>query len=254
MMRHRFLRKRVNSASQHDIKLELDVRCQRLIEKGLRQSFPEIPVLGEEGISGPVDRQYRWVVDPIDGTVNFAYGIPHACVAIALQARRDPPSREVQARCFDQYETLVGVVYDPFLDELWTASEPGRARLNGKPIKASERRNLEECILATGFSKSRESLEVMLSVFNSLVYRARKIRMMGSAALALCWVADGRLDAFVENGVHLWDILAGGFVLEKAGGEFYCRSFEGEGQRFRMIANNGRVRKQIQQCIKRSQV
>src|SRR5580698_2796376 len=105
--------KKINASEAHDIKLELDVRCQALIEKLLRAAFPEIPLLGEEGISGDVTAEYRWVVDPIDGTVNYFYGMPHAAVSIALQHRE---------------KSVVGVIYDPFTDELWTTVKGGPTR------------------------------------------------------------------------------------------------------------------------------
>src|SRR5437867_9300026 len=109
--------KTISSSSQHDIKLELDVRCQKLIEKSLRKNFPTIPLLGEEGDSGDTNAAQRWVVDPIDGTVNFTYGVPHACVCIALQEKTIARRRDGYP---DGYDSLVGVVYDPFCDELWT--------------------------------------------------------------------------------------------------------------------------------------
>src|ERR1017187_10401918 len=115
MRRNLHASKRANSVTQHDIKLELDVRSQKLIERSLRRTFPQVAVLGEEGVAGKADAEYRWVVDPIDGTVNFAYGIPHACVSIALQQRAQTPR---VAEYDDGYQTLVGVVYDPFCDEL----------------------------------------------------------------------------------------------------------------------------------------
>src|SRR5438874_2229952 len=131
LMRHNLRSaKKVNEATAHDIKLELDVRCQKLIEKKLRKDFPAIAVLGEEGVSGDADAPYRWVIDPIDGTVNFAYGLPHASVSIALQraeSKVHSPRSKVRRRQSQlatrnpQPETLLGVVYDPFQDELWTA-------------------------------------------------------------------------------------------------------------------------------------
>src|SRR5207247_325629 len=114
---------------QHDIKLELDVRSQKLIEKTLRAAFPQVALLGEEGVAGDPNAEYRWVVDPIDGTVNFAYTIPHACVSIALQKRAAVSKPPAYA---DGYQTLIGVVYDPFCDELWTAIHGRPARMNGK--------------------------------------------------------------------------------------------------------------------------
>ncbi|MCS1409244.1 MAG: Fructose-1,6-bisphosphatase/inositol-1-monophosphatase [Verrucomicrobia subdivision 3 bacterium] len=248
MSRNLHSNKRANFVSQHDIKLELDVRCQRLIERHLRNSHPDIAVLGEEGESGQIAGRYRWVVDPIDGTVNFAYGIPHACVSIALQARCEPSARGDRVRCFGNYETIVGAVFDPFMDEMWVASKGGPALLNGKKIQVSRRARLAECILAIGFSKTKSSMDSMLPSFNRLVHQVRKMRIMGAAALSLSWIAGGRMDAFVESGVRLWDVAAGGLILERAGGEFYCRPIEGY-QRFRMIANNGLVRRKIQRYL-----
>ncbi|MDB6023422.1 MAG: inositol monophosphatase, partial [Pedosphaera sp.] len=181
--------KKINFKSQHDIKLELDVRCQKLIEKILATGFPEVALLGEEGISGNPASSQRWVVDPIDGTVNFTYGIPHACVSIALQIRNPKPK---PATAEDDHQTVVGVVYDPFCDELWTAVRGQPARLNGKIIRVSDRRSLRETIVAIGFAKTRKSLKATLPYFNQLVDRTRKVRIMGSAALAMTYVATGR--------------------------------------------------------------
>jgi myo-inositol-1(or 4)-monophosphatase len=227
--------KQVNKATQYDIKLELDVRCQKLIEKKLRAAFPHINMLAEEGDSGDVNLAFRWVVDPIDGTVNFAYGIPHACVSIAMQ-------RRVKNR----YETVLGVVYDPFCDEIWTATKNSPARLNGRIVRASQRGELKDCIVTTGFAKSAQSLEDMLPFFGRLARSVRKVRMLGSAALALTWVATGRLDAYIESRVSLWDIAAGALILERAGGEFWSEAIPGEPHVLRLIGNNGRVRKKIQ--------
>ena len=188
------------------------------------------------------DAEYRWVVDPIDGTVNYASGIPHACVSIALQVQS--PRSKVQvgkrdhASPITHQETLLGVVYDPFQDELWTAIRGGPARLNQRVIHVSRRRNLAECIVSIGFAKNRESLECALPYFIWLVRRVRKVRMMGSAALALAYVATGRFDAYIERGINLWDIAAGGLILECAGGKFWHEPIAGR-HRFRMIASNG---------------
>src|ERR1017187_2660679 len=151
MRRDLNVNKRANSVTQHDIKLELDVRCQGLIEKALRREFPAVALLGEEGVAGRADAEYRWVVDPIDGTVNFAYGIPHACVSIALQ-RRTQTSGATEYE--DGYQTLVGVVYDPFCRELWIAIRSEGAKLNGKSIRVSRRRKISEAIISIGFAKT----------------------------------------------------------------------------------------------------
>ena len=225
--------------SRYDIKLELDVRCQKLIEKTLLRSFPQSALLGEEGLAGPQESPLRWVVDPIDGTVNFTYGVPHACVSIALQERLDG----------GQFSTVIGVVYDPFCGELWTAARGGPARLNGKVIHVSRRKNLAESIVAIGFSKTRQSLNESLPLFNALVRRVRKIRMMGAAALSLTYVASGRFDAYIEAGVSLWDIAAAGLILECAGGEFWHRPLP-VGRQYRMIANNGLLRAKLERVAR----
>jgi len=226
--------KTINLRSAHDIKLELDVRSQKLIEKILLGAFPQTAILGEEGLAGKGDPDWRWVVDPIDGTVNFTYGIPHACVSIALQqrARKD-------------FESVAGAVYDPFCDELWTSIRGHPARLNGRRIHVSKHRKLSECIVSIGFAKDAESLHHNLPVFNHLVRHVLKIRMMGSAALALTYVASGRFDAYIETGIQLWDIAAGGLIIECAGGEFWNRPVPGTAK-YEMLANNGLVRRKLE--------
>jgi len=222
--------KRVNSAEAHDIKLELDVRCQTLIEKMLRSTFPEIPLLGEEGISGDVTAEYRWVVDPIDGTVNYFFGLPHACVSIALQY---------------QEQSIVGVIFDPFTDELWTAIRGGKTKLNGKTVVVSERAQLKDAIIAIGFSKDKENLDKSMPHTERLARRVKKIRILGSAALELAYVATGRLDAYVERRINLWDVAAGSLLVECSGGEFFAPAVEGK-FRYAMCADNGKLRKKLQ--------
>ena len=246
--------KRVKVAEAHDIKLELDVRCQQLIGKILRTAFPEIPLLGEEGDSGDVNAEYRWVVDPIDGTVNYFFGLPHAAVSIALQKRdecrvtsdekntrrRDP----VHVTRHSSHVTVLGVIYGPFTDELWTAVRGGPARLNGQIIRVSQRSRLEEAVIAMGFSKSRENLEKSLPHLIRLARRVKKIRIMGSAALELAYVASGRLDAYIERTINLWDVAAGALLIECAGGEFYA--LPAPGGKLRMCADNGSLRRKLQ--------
>ncbi len=221
--------KRVNSAEAHDIKLELDVRCQALIEKILAGAFPQIPVLGEEGITGDVTAEYRWVIDPIDGTVNYFFGLPHACVSIALQHRA---------------QSVVGVIYDPFTDELWTTTKGAPTRLNGKIVRVSNRSKLSDAVIAIGFSKNKQNLEISLPHVNRLARRVKKIRILGSAALELAYVASGRLDAYVERTINLWDVAAGSLLVENAGGEFYVRP--APDGKLRMCADNGKLRKKLQ--------
>jgi myo-inositol-1(or 4)-monophosphatase len=247
--------KRVNSAHAHDIKLELDVRCQKLIEKTLRAAFPEIPLLGEEGNSGDVNAEYRWVVDPIDGTVNYFHGMPHAAVSIALQARSDKwqmagdkkddrSHTRLSVMCHTPHVTLLGVIYGPFTDELWTAVRGGPTRLNGRVVRVSRCADVGQAVIAMGFSKSKLNLEKSLPHVNRLSRRALKVRIMGSAALELAYVASGRLDAYVERTINLWDIAAGALLVKCAGGEFYTRP--APGGKFRMCADNGRLRRKLQ--------
>ena len=221
--------KRVNSAEAHDIKLELDVRCQALIEKILAAAFPQIPVLGEEGSTGDVNAEYRWVIDPIDGTVNYFFGMPHAAVSIALEHRK---------------KSVVGVIYDPFTDEIWTTIKGAPTRLNGKIVRVSNRTKIEDCVIAMGFSKSQDNLEKSLPHMIRISRRAKKIRILGSAALELVYVASGRLDAYVERTINLWDVAAGSLLVENAGGEFYC--VPAPGGKLRMCADNGKLRKKLQ--------
>jgi myo-inositol-1(or 4)-monophosphatase len=238
MRRHLHSKKKANEATQHDIKLELDVRCQQLIERALRQALPQAALLGEEGVAGDPAADWRWVVDPIDGTVNFAYTIPHACVSIALQRRAPKSASSTYA---DGFQTVVGVVYDPFCDEMWTAIRGQPARLNGRVIRVSRRKDLAECIVSIGFAKSAKNLEATLPYFVQLVHQVRKIRMMGAAALALTYVATGRFDAYIERGIRLWDIAAGGLILECAGGVFWREAIEGQ-HAYRMVASNRAVK------------
>ncbi len=220
--------KRVNSAEAHDVKLELDVQCQALIEKILAAAFPQIPVLGEEGSTGDVNAEYRWVIDPIDGTVNYFLGMPHACVSIALQHRA---------------QSVVGVIYDPFTDEIWTTTTGQPTRLNGKIVRVSNRSKIEDSVIAMGFSKSADNLKKSLPHLIRISKRAKKVRIMGSAALELVYVASGRLDAYIERTINLWDVAAGSLLVENAGGEFY--TLPAPNGKLRMCADNGKLRKKL---------
>jgi len=243
--------KHVNHIDHHDIKLQLDVRCQKTIEKILRRAFPQISVVGEEGCSGDPNSQYRWVIDPIDGTVNYFYGMPHAAVSIALQSKRverressveGRPGKALDPRP-STFDTVLGVIYDPFTDELWTVTAGGKTKLNGRVVRCSKRSRVRDSLIAMGFSKSAENLRKSLPHLNRLARQAKKIRIMGSAALELAYVASGRLDVYIERTINLWDIAAGGLMVECSGGKMHLIPMS-DG-RLRMIADNGLLRKKL---------
>ncbi|MGH8025038.1 MAG: inositol monophosphatase family protein [Limisphaerales bacterium] len=238
--------KRVKQSDAHDIKLELDVRCQETIQRILHRAFPRVPLLGEEGCSGDMNAEHRWVVDPIDGTVNFYFGMPHAAVSIALQEKKrrsrtgDKPA---SAAGPTSYQTLVGVIYGPFTNELWTVVKGGKTKLNGRAVSVSRRANVGDAIIAMGFSKSPENLKKSLPYLNRIARRAKKVRIMGSAALELAYVASGRLDAYIERTINIWDIAAGSLMVECSGGEMFLKELK-DG-RLRMCADNGLLRKKL---------
>jgi len=171
---------KVDAEEAHDIKLELDVRSQELITKLLLENFPNHSILGEEGSAENTSTEFEWVIDPIDGTVNYFYGIPHFCISIALRQKG---------------EIIVGVVFDPMRDELWHAERGGKAYLNDRVIEVSQSTDVSQSVVSVGMSKTLAEVEVALSIFQDLLVRARKCRMMGSAALDLAYVATGRFDA-----------------------------------------------------------
>ena len=155
--------------------------------------------------------------------------------------RQAPEAAEFE----DGYQTLVGVVYDPFCDELWTAIRGEAARLNGKVIRVSQRRKLGEAIVSIGFAKTRENLEATLPYFIDLVHHVRKIRIMGSAALDLAYVATGRFDAYIERGIRLWDIAAGGLIRRMRRRRVLAPGRSRRQHAYRMIASNGLLRRHL---------
>jgi len=203
----------VNLATHHDIKLEIDEQSQHIITKVILADFPDHCILGEEAVTGNTSADVRWVVDPLDGTVNYFYGIPHYAVSIAAQERKGG----------DQWETVAGVVLAPEIDELFATEKGQPATLQGKPIQVSHRTELSEAIVAIGFFKSVETINRSLQDFGQIVHQVRKIRLMGAAALDVVYVACGRYDAYIEYGIKVWDIAAGQLILENAGGRVESR-------------------------------
>lgn len=216
----------VDEALHHDLKIALDKESQELITRILLDSFPTHAIYGEEGIAGDQSSDYQWIVDPIDGTVNYYYGIPHYCVSIALRHKED---------------LILGVIYDPSMKELWTVEKGGTPMLNGKEISVSSRTTLEESILFVGCGKSEEALNVGLERFKRASLRARKMRMMGSAALGMAYIATGRLDGYIESSISLWDIAAGKLLLEAAGGHAVLSPKGGQQDVWSIVASNGKI-------------
>ena len=215
---------RVSSAEAHDIKLEIDIQAQELITKLLLKEFPEHALYGEEGIVGDQSSEHQWVVDPLDGTVNYFYGIPHFCVSIALRLRS---------------EVMVAVIYDPIRDEMWTGQKGERPKLNGRHFRVSDRADLAEAVISVGLSKTGVTIEAGLPLLQRMIRRVRKCRLLGSAALDMAYVACGRLDAYIEQGISLWDIAAGWLLIETAGGIVDLRPCEDMKEKYSIIASNG---------------
>lgn len=217
----------VDSAEAHDIKLELDRRSQALIESIVLEAFPDHAIYGEEGMRGDPNASDQWIIDPIDGTVNFFYGIPHFAISIAH--RRDGV-------------ITTGVIYDPMRNELWEASRAsGRVTLNDRPIRVSSRSKLGDAIVSIGVSKTVSAIAAGLPVLGEMMRSARKTRMMGSAALDIVYVASGRLDAYIESQISLWDIAAGMLMVELAGGVVDLKIHPTVPDKFSVVASSGAI-------------
>ena len=216
----------VNELKQYDIKLELDVRSQELITAIILRSFPEHAIYGEEGIAGNQASDHQWIVDPIDGTVNYFYGIPHFCVSIALRVAG---------------EIVLGIIYDPMQDEMFVGRKGQAPELNGQPIQVSGRAAMADAMVTVGFSKNRESIDRGLNRFKDILFQVRKTRMLGSAALGMAYVAAGRLDAYIEETISLWDVAAGIILVETAGGRAPMFSRDSVGEKFSMCCSNGKL-------------
>lgn len=216
----------VDANEAHDIKLELDRRSQGLIESLLLARFPDHAIYGEEGMRGDANSEFQWVIDPIDGTVNYFYGVAHFAISIALR---------------QSGKIIVGVIYDPMRDELWAVEADGTPTLNGRPIAVSDRTALSEAIVSVGVAKSLDSIDRGLPLFSRMVRSAKKCRMMGSAALDIAYVASGRLDAYIESQISLWDVAAGILLVERAGGKVVLEPHESAAEKFSIVASSGKI-------------
>lgn len=217
---------------------EMDIKSEQLIKQMIGERFPDHQILAEESDVPKQEAAFRWIVDPLDGTTNYAHGFPMFCVSIAL---------EIEGR------VDVGVVYDPTRDELFTATREGGAFLNGKSIRVSAETDLGESLIATGFPYDlRESEVNNLDHWNLMIFHARAVRRAGSAALDMCYTAAGRFDGFWELKLSPWDSAAGALIIEEAGGKvtdlagdpFNIYSQE-------LLASNGNIHSQMSTLLQK---
>lgn len=186
-----------------DLVTDADKASEDLISSRIRSAFPDHGFLGEEGTRGADGADFSWVVDPLDGTTNYAHAYPHFAVSIALEQHG---------------LGVLGVVYDPMRDELFVAERGGGATLNGAPIHVSAEDQLLRSLLATGFPYDPGKRAEALAIWDALMDACQGVRRDGAAALNLSWVACGRLDGFYERNLKPWDMAAGALIVEEAGG------------------------------------
>jgi len=193
----------VVTKEKNDFVTEVDQKAEALIVNTLKQAFPDHAILAEEsGSSG--DSDYQWIIDPLDGTTNYLHGFPQFSISIALKHKN---------------KLVVGVIYDPLRQELFTASAGDGAYLNNRRIRVSKQMGLNGALLGTGFPyKDFRYLDDYMKMFKSLITETAGLRRPGSAALDLAYVACGRLDGFWEIGLNSWDIAAGALLVREAGG------------------------------------
>lgn len=213
-----------------DLVTEIDRAAEDIVVRGLAAAFPDHDIVAEESSPRPADGSRRcWYVDPLDGTTNFVHGLPHCAVSLAMAE----PDGTVAA----------AVVFDPFKDEMFTATRGGGAMLNDEPIVVSRAAALDEALFVTGFPYDRrQHAKFYLAYFEAFMRRCRDVRRFGSASLDLCYVAMGRFDGFWEWRLKPWDTAAGWLIVEEAGGR--VTDFDGRGYDPwlpRILATNTRV-------------
>jgi len=191
-----------------DLVTAADRASEVLIRERISNLFPSHDVMGEEQGLNDRGSEFRWYVDPLDGTTNFAHGYPVFSVSLALEQRSDAGGKRI-----------AGVVYDPTRDELFAAELGKGAQLNGKAIRVSKAAQLKECLLATGFPSHKRHKNPNIYFYHQITLRTHGVRRAGSAALDLCCVASGRFDGFWEFNLNPWDTAAGVLIVEEAGGK-----------------------------------
>ena len=223
-----------------DLVTVADRTVEKLIRGRLAGTFPEHGIYGEEGTRDRLEREFRWYVDPLDGTTNFAHGFPQFCVSMGLEQRASGMKP-------DEDGTLIAaVIYDPLRDELFAAERGRGARLNGKALRVSRIPELAEALVATGFPSRKRHDSPNIHFYQEFTLRSHGVRRAGSAALDLAYVAAGRMDAFWEFNLNPWDTAAGILLVEEAGG----RVTDFSGNHFRLdsreiLASNGLIHEEL---------
>ncbi|MDB5099293.1 MAG: Inositol-phosphate phosphatase [Cyanobacteria bacterium RYN_339] len=214
-----------------DLVTEMDVAAEKLILAAIAASYPDHAVLAEESGAHEGSSGYKWVVDPLDGTTNYAHGLPIYCVSIGLELDGKP---------------ILGVIYAPNLGELFCAEVGGGATLNGKPIQVSQTTQVGKSVLVTGFPYDVGIKSSNLAHFTKFIHKAQAVRRLGSAAIDMAWVAAGRFDGFWEPRLAPWDLCAGSVIVAEAGGiitGYDGGPFSIYGRE--VLATNGRVHKEM---------
>lgn len=231
LMWHFERRVKIEYKGDVDLVTVADRQSEALIRERIRTHFPTHDVIGEEGTRIETGSEYKWYVDPLDGTTNFAHGYPVFCVSLAVEHRG---------------VRIAGVVYDPTRDELYSAERENGTRLNGHPIHVSTTARLAECLVATGFPSHKRHQNPNIYFYHQLTLRSHGVRRAGSAALDLCNVAAGRFDGFWEFNLNPWDTAAGVLLVEEAGGrvtDFSGGPFEIASRE--TLASNGHVHDEL---------
>ncbi len=235
-LRNRDRRNEVEETFAHDVKLTLDLEAQEQAFGVIHERFPNDAVLGEEGRMDYDRSRPCWIVDPIDGTVNFAHGMPLWCSSVAV---------EIQGR------VVAGCVYLPEMKECYTATIDRPAECNGRRIRPSSVPALEEALILTGLSKHVVDGSPAFDVFKALSLRARKVRIMGAAAVDICHVACGRAEGYVETGIYLWDIAAAGLIARQAGARTEVLQELGD-FKMRYLCTNGILHEDLRRIMEES--